>query len=187
MAEVYVGTKFRTLMAGHEPPGDERLPELAGWCHRFAQLGLTAGGAGNLSIRSARGFLISRTAADLSAITPADFVEVVNVDFARAEVVASGAYEPSSESLMHAAIYGARPDVNAVFHGHADELLRAAPRLGIAVTEREQPYGTPELAAEVQKLLAGNDFFALRGHGLVSLGRTMAEAGRRMEAALARV
>lgn len=188
MAEVYRGTKFRTLFVSPEAPGDERVAELAAWCRRFAELGVARDGSGNLSFRSAAGFVISRTAADLYAITPGEFVEVLSVDAGRGQVRAAGAFEPSSESPMHAAIYSARPDVHAVFHGHSADLLREAARLGIPVTARERPYGTPELAEEVRAVLAaGRPLIALRGHGFVSLGRTMREAGRRVERIVARL
>ena len=186
MPEIYEGTRFRTRFATREPPRDEWIPELARWCRRFAALGLAPEGAGNLSFRSSRGFVVSRTAADLGRVGLRDFVEVLGADLERREVVVAGAFEPSSESLMHAAVYGARPGVNAVFHGHSDDLLQAAIRLGIPVTAHERPYGTPGLAAEVVTVLArGATVLVLRGHGFVSVGATMAEAGRRAEDALA--
>lgn len=187
MAELYSGTKFRTTFTQRDPPADERIPELVQWCRRFAELGLASEGAGNLSFRSASGFIVSRTAADLASIEPEEFVEVIRTDPAKREVTASGAHEPSSESLTHAAIYGARPDVNAVFHGHSDELLGAATRLGLPLTEREHPYGTPELAAEVVTMLRGHLLLVIRNHGALFLGRTMRESGRRAERVLAQV
>jgi len=187
MPEGYVGTKFRTVFAGHEPPRDARLDELVNWCRRFARLGIVGKAMGNLSFRTANGFIISPTGTDPTTIAREQFVEVVKADVAKRELTVRGVGEPSSESMMHAAIYAARAEVNAVFHAHSDELLAAATRLELVVTEREQPYGTSELAAEIMKILDGHDFFIIRNHGFVALGRTIDEAGRRVEDMLAQV
>jgi L-fuculose-phosphate aldolase len=184
MAEVYMGTKFRTVFARRAVSGDERLGELLKWCRRWAALGLVGDTVGNLSFRTVDGFLINRTAGDLGGITRQEFVEVVAVDRDRRELTVAGLYEPSSESLMHAGIYEARPGVNAVFHGHHDRLLAEAERLGLRVTAHEQPYGTAELVAEILNALDGNRFVIMRNHGFVSFGNTMAEAGRIAEEVL---
>jgi L-fuculose-phosphate aldolase len=187
MPEGYVGAKFRTVFAGRESPCDARLGELVSWCRRFAGLGIVGKAMGNVSFRTANGFVISPTATDPVGITGEQFVEVLKIDIARRELTVRGAGEPSSESMMHAAVYAARPEINAVFHAHSDGLLAAAERLGLAVTEREQPYGTPELAAEIVKILNRHYFFIIRNHGFVALGKTIGEAGWRMEKMLARL
>jgi len=184
MAEVYTGTKFRTVFTRRDPPVDGQLAELIDWCHRWGQMGVVGDTVGNLSARTPAGFLINRTAGDLRTIAPGEFVEVLQADIAGRVLTAAGAFEPSSESMMHAGVYAARPEVNAVFHGHSTAVLQAADRLGIPVTAREQPYGTPELVAELLQALGGHDFAVMRHHGFVSLGRTMAEAGRRLEEVL---
>jgi L-ribulose-5-phosphate 4-epimerase len=185
MPEVYVGTKFRTLFARREAPVDPQILELIGWCHRLAGLGLAPGGAGNLSLRRPPGFVVSRTAADLGTITAEEFVQVLSVDLDRPEVEVVGLFEPSSESLMHAALYAARPGVQTIFHGHDDRLLAHADRLGIPATLREQPYGTPEVAREVLELAGEPELFVIRNHGFVSVGQSMREAGERVVQALA--
>lgn len=185
--EGYVGTKFHTVYVAREPGCDERAAELIQWCRRFAQLGLAGKAMGNLSIRSARGLIITPTGTDPLTIGPGDLVEVLRVDMASRELEVAGRREPSSESMLHAAIYEARPEVNAIFHGHSAPLLAAAERLGLPVSAREQPYGTPALVAEVLAVARTADVFIMRNHGFVALGGTCAEAGRRVEEALARV
>ncbi len=187
MGEVYVGTKFRTVFARRAVSGDERLGELLTWCRRWAALGLVGDTVGNLSFRTVDGFLINRTAGDLGGITRQEFVEVVQADLDRAELTVAGLYEPSSESLMHAGIYAARPGINAVFHGHSERLLAEAERLGLPITAREQPYGTPELVAEILSALDGHRIVIMRNHGFVSFGATMKEAGQAAEEILRRV
>ena len=187
MGEIYVGTKFRTVFARRAVSGDERLGELLKWCRRWAALGLVGDTVGNLSFRTANGFLINRTAGDLGGITRQEFVEVIQADRERAELTVVGLYEPSSESLMHAGIYAVRPGINAVFHGHHQRLLAEAERLGLPITASEQPYGTPELVAEILKALDGHRFVVMRNHGFVSFGATLEEAGRVAEEILRRM
>jgi L-fuculose-phosphate aldolase len=187
MPEGYVGTKFQTIYASREPPCDARIDELVKWCRRFAELGIVGKAMGNVSFRTANGFIISPTGTDPATIASRQFVEVIKTDSAARELTVRGAGEPSSESMMHAAIYDVRLEINAVFHAHNDALLAAAARLGLAVTEREQPYGTPDLAREILKILYGHHFFIMRNHGFVSLGRTMEDAGRQVEEMLAKL
>jgi ribulose-5-phosphate 4-epimerase/fuculose-1-phosphate aldolase len=187
MREVYVGTKFRTVFARRAVSGDERLGELLAWCRRWAALGLVGDTVGNLSFRTTNGFLINRTAGDLGGITRQEFVEAVHAERGRAELTVVGLYEPSSESLMHAGIYAARPGINAVFHGHSDQLLAEAERLELPITAHEQPYGTPELVAEILSALDGHRLVAMRNHGFVSFGTTMKDAGREAEEILKRL
>jgi ribulose-5-phosphate 4-epimerase/fuculose-1-phosphate aldolase len=123
----------------------------------------------------------------LGGITRQEFVEVLEADRDARQLTVAGLYEPSSESLMHAGIYAARPEVNAVFHGHSDKLLTEAERLGLPVTMQEQPYGTPELVAEILRMLDGHKLVIMRQHGFVSLGGTMEEAGRHAEEILKRL
>ena len=187
MAEVYAGTKFRTVFARRAVSGDERLGELLKWCRRWAAMGLVGDTVGNLSFRTVNGFIINRTAGDLGGITRQEFVEVIEADRDARQLTVAGLYEPSSESLMHAGIYAARLEVDAVFHGHSERLLAEAERLGLPITANEQPYGTPELVGEILNALDGHKFVIMRNHGFVSLARTMEEAGRKVEEVLKRL
>jgi len=127
------GARFLVTTAG----------ELLKWCRRWAALGLVGDTVGNLSFRTANGFIINRTAGDLGGDHAPGICRGARCRPRRAPIDGGGLYEPSSESLMHAGIYAARPEVNAVFHGHSEKLLSEAERLGLPVTAREQPYGTP--------------------------------------------
>jgi ribulose-5-phosphate 4-epimerase/fuculose-1-phosphate aldolase len=184
--EEYVGTKFKTVFARKDPPKDARIDELIKWCRRFAELGLAPGGSGNMSIRSKDGFIVSCTAGNLGLIKAEEFVEVLKADIPGRELTVAGAHEPSSESMMHAAVYGARPEIQAVFHGHQDRLVEEAEQMNLPVTAQEQPYGTPEMANEILKILGKNLFFVMRNHGFVALGESMHETGLKTEEVLAR-
>ena len=88
------------------------------------RLGLVSGTSGNASVRinvasspkiSGRNtFLVTPAALPYSTMTP-DQLVAVGDDLKTIE----GDGVPSSESLLHLAIYRARPDVNAVMHTHS--------------------------------------------------------------------
>lgn len=180
MSEKYSGVKFETIFLERRAPSDHCIKELIFWCKKFSELGIAprheTGSYGNLSARTKNGFIITGSGTDLGKISEKDFAEAVSVS--GGEVKAIGLVSPSSESLLHHAIYCARPDVNAVFHGHDIEVMENAEKLGIPVTEKEAAYGTPELAEEAKKMCK-KDYFILKNHGILSLGKTMNDAGER--------
>jgi len=97
---------------------------------------------------------------------------------------------------MHVAIYKRRPDVGAVVHTHdvlptvlADGIdpsvlseAEAYLGSGIAVVPYIQP-GTAELAEAVASALERSNVAVLKRHGLVAVGRDLAEAVNRIEVA----
>ena len=171
MAEVYVGTKFQTIFVRRQPPAAAQAEELLAWCRQWAAAGWIAKATGNLSCRTANGFIITPTGTDPVTLSAADFVEVLGVD--EKEVRVAGTREPSSECRMHASIYAARPDVTAIFHGHYAPALTAP---GVAITAREIPYGTPAMATETAQALGTGSFVVMRNHGFVAVGATMQAA-----------
>ena len=171
MAEVYVGTKFQTIFVRRQPPAAAQAEELLAWCRQWAAAGWIAKATGNLSCRTANGFIITPTGTDPITLSAADFVEVLGVD--EKEVRVAGTREPSSECRMHAGIYAARPDVTAIFHGHYAPALTAP---GVAITAREIPYGTPAMATETAQALGTGSFVVMRNHGFVAVGATMQAA-----------
>jgi ribulose-5-phosphate 4-epimerase/fuculose-1-phosphate aldolase len=181
--------KFKVEFVAHDVPHDARVDELRRWCERFNELGLTpmlAGAGrslGNLSFRLRRrepAFVITgSTLSTKGALAPGDFVTVLHADRQRRTVQAVGTRDPSSESMMHFAIYEARPDVEAIFHGHDRALTAHAALLGVPETEQEEPSGTPELMEQVMRILGQQPFVVMRNHGFLSLGHSMDDAGRR--------
>lgn len=140
--------------------------------------------AGNLSFRTLTGFVITPTRAELKALLSWDrLVEVVRTNWLDYEVHSLGSAPPSSDVFLHDRTYRVRPDVEAVFHGHDDVILRFAEALGrefpIRVTPREIVFGTREDAEESAPLMRDRDFLIRKGHGFVSVGRTLDEAGER--------
>ena len=89
----------------------------------------------------------------------------------------------SSESMTHAVIYLQKKNVGAVFHIHDHniwkKLLSTQPS-----TSNDIAYGTPQMAAEVMRLLdqyftGDHGLFSMGGHedGVIAFGKTVDEAG----------
>ena len=181
--------KFKVEFLSRDVPSDERVDQLRQWCVRFDQSGLTpplAGvgrSLGNLSFRlqpNEPAFVITAsTLMSKQDLAPGDFVTVFRCDLEQRTVYAAGSRDPSSESLMHFEIYKQRGDVGAIFHGHDKQLTAQAALLELPETEMFQPPGTPELLAQVMKILGNEDFVVMKNHGFLSFGRTMDEAGKR--------
>jgi L-fuculose-phosphate aldolase len=80
--------------------------------------GLTWGNAGNLSARAAPDrYLITASGTHLGELGEGDFVEVaLDLQPAGTPALHRGGRKPSKEMPMHAAVYKARPEINAVLH-----------------------------------------------------------------------
>ncbi|MBU0894436.1 MAG: class II aldolase/adducin family protein [Nanoarchaeota archaeon] len=181
----YEGVKFQTEMIGKDLPNDSRLKKLKYWCQVFHEKNLAppydGGSYGNLSFRLEDGqdkFIITASSSGLNESNTNDrFVTIQRIDLEAAIVYASGSRKPSSEAMVHAAIYHARSDVNAVFHGHCDRISKDAEKLGIPITSREEPYGTTQLVDRVLETLGDNYFLEMRNHGFLALGKSLDDAG----------
>lgn len=154
--------------------------------------GLVAASSGNASMR------VGPPEAELLAITTAgkDYAamgldEVVVVDFDGEPVEGDGL--PSTEMLLHTAVYRARPDVRAVMHTHSvyASALAVAGRplpplidemvVGVGGAVEASAYafpGTEELGEAVVAALGERNAALIRNHGLVGVGATLAEALR---------
>jgi ribulose-5-phosphate 4-epimerase/fuculose-1-phosphate aldolase len=184
MGEKYEGRKFRTVFKREEFPEDSRIMEIMEWAPKFKEMGLlpaeAGGNAGNMSFRNSRGFIITAGGVDKGKLNPRQFVQVLSANIDTARVVVEGEVEPSSETLMHRLIYGERRDVNAIIHVHDSLVMEHAKRLGLPSTKKQHPYGTPELAYEVQKALDHHRYIVVKGHGVLSLGKSVWEAGNQI-------
>ncbi len=175
-------TKFHLRYTRDAPLAAARLATLQGWRQILFDLGLIGQeatdsgliGFGNVSERFDAGqkgqerFLITATQTGHKAVlTAKDYSLVTGWDLAANRIDAEGPSPPSSESLTHAIFYASLVDVRYVFHGHSPEIWSCADALGLPSTARDAPYGTPEIAREVQALLALPD---CRAAGLVVMG-----------------
>ena len=158
----------------------------------IASLGLVAGSSGNVSLRLPAG----DGSRDVLAITPTgtphstiEGQDIVVVDFDVEPVERD--LVPSSETLMHVAIYARRDDVNAVIHSHSvycsvaavagleippliDEMMVSVGG-PVRISEYAFP-GSQELADNVCDALGERNAALIRNHGAVGVGRDLREA-----------
>lgn len=146
--------------------------------------GLVVGTAGNLSVRSGDLVAITPTSVDYDVLDPG-LVCVVGLDGG----IVEGERAPSSELLMHLAVYRAT-DAAAIVHTHAPHATALAtvvdelPAIHYMIAElggsvRVAPYatfGTDELAASVMHVLAGRSAVLLRSHGTLTVGDSLEQA-----------
>ncbi len=172
-----VAPKFKTNLISNNVPDDLDLDKLKYWSNEFLRRGLAPdygdGAYGNLSYRTDSGFIVTATKFGLKDQA---YVKVLSVDFENKIVKAEGTKEPSSESMLHYAIYQQRPDINAVFHGHYEPILKAN---NFPITKKEEKYGSIELVDSVLEVLGQNNFIIMKNHGFISLGKDMDKAGQR--------
>ena len=158
----------------------------------MAALGLVTGTSGNVSMRLGQ----DGNGVELIAITPSGrpydrlaVDDIVVVDF-EVEAV-EGELTPSSESLLHVAIYQARPEIGAVIHTHSvfsSALAVAGLEIPAVIDEvtitmggpiRVSRYafpGTPELSDYVCAALEERKAALISNHGAVGVGRDLGEA-----------
>ena len=82
-------------------------------CLAMNAQGINQGNAGNVSVRTDDGFLITPSGLSYDKLTPGDIV-YMGMDGSH-----EGLLTPSSEWRMHLDIYAARPEASAVIHAHS--------------------------------------------------------------------
>lgn len=147
--------------------------------------GLTAGSAGNISVRTPGGMLITPTGATGDDLSAERIVAVAPDGSVAGEV------RPSSEWQMHAAIYRAVPGAGAVVHTHADACValscqrRPIPAFHYMIAgfggddvpcTGYAPFGSVELAELAAAALAGRSACLLANHGMIAHGPDLARA-----------
>ena len=167
--------------------------QLVHQAQRLQPLGLATGTSGNLSVRidigALGGMLITPSGIAYDTLQPADMVAV--------EFTGPGTarwqhpLDPSSEWLMHQAVYQARPEAGAVVHGHptyatvlAIQGLEIPPLHYMIAAAGGAPircapyftYGTAELSQAAVAALEGRKACLLAHHGLLAFERDLARA-----------
>lgn len=163
---------------------------------RYAQQaereGLCKHRSGNFSIHDKEtGYIvITPTGMDRAEMLPED---VVVIDMQGNVVEALTGKKPTSESMMHMAVYKARPEVGAIVHTHSKnatafavmnkpipaivyELFLLGCKKGyIPVAPYGRP-GTKELAESVLKPLSISDVALMQAHGVIAVAGDLKEA-----------
>lgn len=161
---------------------------------RLVPLGLASGTSGNLSVRitladGADAMLITPSGMPYETLQPGHMVPVRFTGAGTADWPA--AQLPSSEWLMHLALYQARPEAGAVVHGHPTHTTVLAiqgldiPAIHYMIAAAGGPsircapyrtYGTAELSQVAVAALDGRKACLLAHHGLLAFERDLAKA-----------
>jgi L-fuculose-phosphate aldolase len=147
--------------------------------------GLNRGTAGNVSARTAEGFLITPSGVPYDESTPEDIVPT------RFDGSWSGRLKPSSEWRFHRDIYAARPEAGAIVHCHSPFATALAcqgkdipafhymiARFGGADVRcaAYATYGTQELSDNAVAALQGRCACLLANHGMIVFGPDLRRA-----------
>ncbi|MEA3475157.1 MAG: class II aldolase/adducin family protein [Candidatus Cloacimonadota bacterium] len=190
--EEYSGAKFQVIFQKKIIIDNPKICELKKWGKKLSDLGFIQhykneteperlSSAGNLSFRCDNGFIITASYSDLANLRDTDFVEVSKANLHQKKIYVNGFREPSSETMLHYAIYQKRNDINAIFHGHGQKLLRNYEKLGLKSTKYFAPYGSMQLVNSVIEVLGNENFLIMKYHGFLSLGDTTNNAGKYVE------
>lgn len=140
-------------------------------------------GFGNISVKNDLGFIITgSTTGQFVKLEKSHYAQVSNYSFNQNSITCSGSTKASAESLTHAAVYEAIPEVAAVVHIHSlwlwEKILNIYP-----TTSEEIEYGTPEMAMAVEQLAASmktgtEKIIVMGGHkeGILAFGQNLEEA-----------
>lgn len=159
---------------------------------RLHARGYVSAGEGNISARlDNERLLVTPKGVSKGFMTP-EMLVVTDLTGRRR----AGESEPSSELLMHLAVYELRPDVQAVVHAHppvatgfavAGIPLTHAVLAEVVTTLGSIPiadYGTPstpELATAVRRFVRAHDGLLLANHGALTVGADVLAAYYKME------
>jgi L-ribulose-5-phosphate 4-epimerase len=175
-------------------PFDQARQQVLATSQLLAQKGYLIATGGNLSVRVPGGqaFAITPSNYDYMKMVPED-VCVLDLE----QQVLAGERKPSVESGMHAAIYRARPDVNAIAHTHQvyasalalinasipplfDEQARFLGR-SVAVIPYA-PSGTGMLKSTIARHVRDhNNAYLLQNHGALCFGGDVEQAAHNVE------
>lgn len=142
-------------------------------------------GFGNISLRikdSNQFYITGSATGGITQLTHQHIAIVNQFDIRHNKLWCSGPIVASSESMSHGVIYQQCPEVMAVAHIHNLELWQQL-LFKIPTTPENCPYGTPEMAQEIIRLLNTTNLkqeqiFAMAGHqeGIFGFGKDLNEA-----------
>lgn len=153
---------------------------------------LTIGTSGNISIKTDKVILITKSGSSLGNLSTDD---VVLIDFDGNETTKSKA---SSEKKLHVEIYKKRPDVKAIIHVHPVYLSSFAacnkaldePILSESILYFHDipvaPYyapGTDELAQKTAEYFIDRDIVIMANHGVIAAADNIENAFNKVETA----
>ncbi len=128
-------------------------------------------------------FVISGTqTGGLESLDGETYTRVLDFDLKENWAQVNGPVEASSEALTHAAVYLSNPQIQCVFHIHSKPIWNGMIEENYPATAEEIPYGTTDMANEVQRLIQNKNsgILVMKGHedGVISYGESFEDAGR---------
>jgi L-ribulose-5-phosphate 4-epimerase len=184
-------TKYHCNWILAAPLPQTKIKKMNQWREKLFQLGLIGQyengiGFGNISIREGNSsqFIISGTqTGGMKMLTEQHYTTVIDYDWECNHLTCQGTIQASSESLTHAAIYEANPEIRGIIHVHHLELWQKLMDK-VPTTSGEIAYGTPEMAKEIIRLYREADLLkaqilVMKGHeaGIIAFGKNLDEAG----------
>ncbi len=164
----------------------ENLEKCRSELHGLGLIGMYPNGTGfgNISVKNSLGsfYITGSSTGKYSSLETKHYAEVLSYNFAENWLSCVGVTKASAESLTHAAVYEAIPEVRAVVHVHClwlwKKLLNICPTTSAAIE-----YGTPEMAIAVRELATETatqecKIIVMGGHeeGILAFGRNLEEA-----------
>ena len=138
---------------------------------RAGLIGVYANGVGygNVSMRwKGETFLVTATGTGhIPVLTPEGYSLVSQCDFDANTVWCEGAMPASSETMTHAAIYGASSMTACVVHIHHGGMYRMLMEGNAPTTQKDAAFGTPAMAYSVAELVRAHPadgVIAMAGH-----------------------
>lgn len=191
MDEGYI--KFNCEWEKTDPLPKTMVEALNDWRNRLYKAGLIGVypngiGYGNVSARinhAKQQFVITGTQTGaIQQLDQTHYTLVTAYSLVDNWVRCQGPLKASSESMTHAVFYETDPSIQAVVHGHHKELWQRLLHQ-VPTTGENVPYGTPDMAEEVQRLfketnLSEDKVMAMAGHedGIVAFGKNEQEAAQ---------
>jgi L-fuculose-phosphate aldolase len=176
-------------MTAHE---DHLRREIARVGRLLYERALIVAGDGNISVRLGQDLVLTTPSGACKGMLDPEDMVIVDIE---GRVHGEGR-RPSSELLMHLAVYASRSDVQAVVHAHPplavactlagvrlDEcvLPEAIITLGAVPTAPFAMTGTSEMCDSIAPFLPFHIAIMLTQHGALTMGGTLMQAFHRME------
>ena len=173
----YTGVKFKAVCLDKRLPqqGETYISAFKENGKRLLDYNMAPANGGNISTIYQQGFLITASGCNLGYIEDDEIIFVEDFSIENKLVKYRGSRPPSSETFLHGLLYRKKQDIMSVVHAH-DAAATSMNLSGIIhETEREEPYGTVELAMLCLETFGkGNDnIIVLKNHGYVAAGSTL--------------
>lgn len=148
-------------------------------------LGATKNKGGNIAWWENERYFITTTGSDLGKLKPGHIALIHSCNVSCQHVEYSGPRRPSAETITWYTIMTARAEIKAAIHGHDDDgnlIINRAKDLHLPIVAGTYPYGTPEFAQAILRVLDERLFVVINTddhRGFVSFGKSLLEAKKR--------